>query len=214
MRHAALALVLALVAGAACSNSKQSGDDDPGACAGLTLSACRATAGCVPDQCAGCICDVTYRGCLPEGVLPSPCPLLGCPSGICCTDDMPCEAQTGSCLQPGADIGCGACTNEPGDCTGDGDCGAAMICEPIRCHCTGATACVPGCTDDTTCGEGTTCDVASARCVPVACPCPTNFTCTGGACARTTCDDDLDCDGYCVAGSCYAGQGTCQLPVP
>jgi hypothetical protein len=108
---------------------------------------------------------------------------------------------------------------DPGDCTTDAECaarGAGMICEPLACSCIDSRACVPGCTDDTVCAEGTHCDLAAARCVPTPCPtgteCPTNFACGGGTCARTTCTTDAACDGYCVLGACYSSAGECRLP--
>lgn len=195
--------------------------DDASVCHGLELSACRDTAGCVPDECAGCVCDVTYRGCLDEGEVPGMCPALGCPQSVCCSSELACEMNGAACASPGSPNGCGACISDPGDCTTDADCdaqGPSFICEPIACSCTGETACVQGCVDSSTCGEGTTCDTATARCVPLACggatACPLNFTCAASECVRISCTQDTECDGYCVEGQCYDERGECRLPVP
>ena len=190
-------------------------------CHGLSLGDCRLTAGCVPDRCAGCGCDLAYRGCLGAGETPAMCPALGCPSGICCSSELACAPSTGTCEPPGASFGCGACNTDPGNCTVDADCkpqGATMVCDPIACSCGGHLACVLGCVGDAGCGEGQTCDLASARCIARACTgdagCPSNFRCPAHTCVRMTCTEDVECDGYCVDGSCFAELGSCQLPVP
>jgi hypothetical protein len=194
---------------------------DSSTCHGLAQSACQQTTGCVPDTCAGCGCDVNYRGCLAEGETPAMCPQLGCPSGICCSADHPCASGTGMCFSPGESIGCGACRPDPNSCNTDADCkpmGQTMVCDPIECSCMGNKACTQGCTNDMACGEGTHCDLPTARCVALSCsaatPCPANFSCTSGACARTTCNMDSDCDGFCVNGGCFAGRGMCTFPPP
>lgn len=206
-------LVLALLT-VGCSGGHAG--DGGGQCAGLSLGECRAAPGCVPDQCPGCECDVTYRGCIPDDVVPSPCPLLGCPQAMCCGATDTCTDGT-VCAPPGTPAGCGVCNTEPSSCDTDGDCGApAMICEPIACSCEGNRACTTGCGDTSPCAEGFSCDAATARCMATACggeaDCPPSFDCTSGACARRTCDDDTDCDGYCVLGLCYESQGTCTPP--
>lgn len=211
--------IIALLFG--CSNGHHASTDGGhgGACAGLSLGACRTTSGCVPDVCEGCGCDLNYRGCLATGETPAMCPALGCPSGICCTAEMPCASGSGTCYEPGADLGCGACNTDPGDCSTDQECRArtpGTVCDPIRCSCEGHSACTPGCTNDDACGEGQTCDLATNRCVAQACgACPDNFTCTAGKCARTTCTTSNDCDdGYCVDGACFGSRGTCTFPPP
>jgi hypothetical protein len=189
-----------------------------GACHGLDLETCRVTSDCVSDFCAGCGCDITYRGCLAAGETPAMCPQLGCPAGICCSADEPCQSSTGTCEQPGASQGCGVCNSTAGDCTSDAACTKPQVCDPIQCSCTGAMACVQGCVDDTTCDAGSTCNHTTARCVPRACsvtsPCGENFDCTGGECVRRTCTENLACDGYCVDGACFTQRGDCRLPVP
>jgi hypothetical protein len=191
-----------------------------GTCQGLSLGDCRVTAGCKPDLCDGCICDVSYRGCLATAETPTACPALGCPSGLCCSSEAECTDQT-SCVPPGTpQQGCGACDTTPGDCTGDAECkprGATLICAPIPCSCTAQSRCVEGCSSDSACTEGQQCDLASARCVAQTCTtvaqCPANFDCTSSACVRASCTDDRDCDGFCVLGSCFAGgRGVCTPP--
>jgi hypothetical protein len=190
-----------------------------GDCADLSLFECRTTEGCQPDVCAGCFCDLSYRGCLPSSALPTPCPALGCPSAECCGTEAECT-NGASCAPPGTDQGCGACDPTPGDCVDDAGCTPGSICEPVRCSCEGATACVPGCVTNADCTtEGTVCDTSLSRCVPRPCredaACPPSFVCDGSTCARQRCTDDLDCDGFCVLGSCFAGAlGECRLPVP
>lgn len=152
---------------------------------------------------------------------PSTCEHDGNPnlSGGCCRDDVDCTATQEFCAPPGTAPGCGVCFMDPGDCTTDAECearGAGMICEPITCACFDQRSCVPGCTDDSTCAEGETCDVAAGRCVATPCTtaaqCPTDFSCATDACARTTCTTDAECDGFCVLGRCYPSSGECQLP--
>ncbi|HEU0030155.1 MAG TPA: hypothetical protein VFQ53_05965 [Kofleriaceae bacterium] len=189
-----------------------------GQCAGLSLEECRVTEGCRPDQCPGCLCDVIYRGCVAANAQVEACPGLGCPSAICCSSELACDPST-TCLPPGASPGCGACNSTPGDCTDDTQCkaqSATAICEPIPCSCTQERACTQGCTTDDACGEGQSCDLASARCVPRSCvgtpDCPANFSCNAGECARDTCIDDLECDGFCVDGQCFSSRGECVPP--
>jgi len=206
-------LVIFLVAGCGGSGSAA---DSGSACHGLSLEDCRLTDGCTPDRCDGCGCDLTYRGCLATSETPAMCPALGCPSGICCSAGEACAPSAGACTPPGAPAGCGACNTQANECAVDADCGAHEVCDPIACSCQGNRACVAGCTDDSTCAEGTTCDLASGRCQPIACGagCPSNFACVAGSCARASCTDDLACDGYCVDGACYAQRGACRQPAP
>jgi hypothetical protein len=133
----------------------------------------------------------------------------------CCETQADCKQ--GVCAPPGVSQGCGACRTDPGNCTADADCTGTDVCDPIECSCNGQLACVPGCVDDTTCGEGTTCDLTTNRCAPKACAtdadCPADFSCHA-TCARSTCTTDADCDNFCVGGTCFAKAGECQLPVP
>lgn len=212
MRSTTILLLALLTFG--CSGGR--GGDNGGQCAGLSLEACRDAIGCAPDLCAGCECDVTYRGCIPDDVAPTPCPQLGCPQAMCCGVTDTCTGGT-VCAPPGTPQGCGACNIEPSNCDTDGDCGApSMICEPIPCSCENNRACTAGCVDDTTCDEGDACEPATGRCSPKACDgeadCPASFDCSSGACERRACTADSDCDGYCVLGFCYQSQGTCTPP--
>lgn len=221
-RIVVIAMALGLGSGCGDDNAAPGVDaplDSGSSCHGLALGACRTTAGCIADECPGCSCDVQYRGCLDPGETPAQCPGLGCAQGICCSSELACDGGGATCTPPTAGPGCGACNTTAGSCTVDADCtGASMVCDPIACSCTGVSACVTGCTDDSGCDESESCDVATARCQPRACgaadPCPTAFTCTSGACTRATCTVDRDCDGYCVAGLCYAGRGQCEIATP
>lgn len=189
-------------------------------CHDLALGECRSTPGCKPDLCDGCICDVTFRGCLAASETPTACPQLGCPGGECCNTQAQCATNT-TCAPPGTPPGCGVCNTEMGDCTSDAQCkprGATLVCDPIACTCTDQRRCVQGCTSDAACGDGTHCDTASARCVPLACTqdpdCPGNFHCSAShTCERSTCTTDNDCDGFCVLGQCFgSGRGECRPP--
>src|SRR5688572_10367641 len=113
MRTALLVIILAACGG--------SGSGFTNVCTGLSLGDCQLADGCKPDICAGCFCDLNYRGCIPAGNNPAECPALGCPSAICCSTDAQCQGQ-GVCTPPGASQGCGPCNNDPGNCTTDGEC--------------------------------------------------------------------------------------------
>ena len=191
-------------------------------CRGLSLMDCRLTDGCKPDTCFACLCNQSYRGCIPASETPAACPALGCAGAECCATQSQCAQASDACVPPtevGAP-GCGACSTQPGDCTDDSQCkagGQSMICQPIACSCTGQLSCVQGCTSDMACAaQGEVCDLATARCVAKACTtgadCPANFDCQTGACARRPCTTDLECDGYCVEGQCYDQTGTCTPP--
>lgn len=204
-------LLLALLLGA-CGHGRSS------ECHGLELGDCRTTDGCAVDSCDLCSCTPQYRGCLAAFEVPTACPAVGCASPTCCEKLADCTDTT-SCLPPLATAGCGACNQDPGNCTNDAMCkpqGASMICEPIACSCDGKQACVAGCISDSTCGEGQQCDFASARCVPRMCDaanaCPEDFDCTATGCARRTCTEDLECDHFCVEGQCFSGRGECVPP--
>lgn len=198
-----------------CGGQSQSNNS----CHELSLAECRLADGCRPDMCAGCVCDLQFRGCLAVFETPTACPQLGCPSGSCCTRQLECGSQ-GSCTPPGTRPGCGACNIQPGDCTNDATCktrDARLICEPIPCTCTDQRTCVPGCINDDDCSDGRRCDVDTARCKPIACTrdpqCPPDFRCNATACERMQCTNDLDCDGFCVLGSCFTGAlGQCLPP--
>src|SRR5258705_6430438 len=139
------------------------------------------------------------------------CPQLGCPGGKCGSTDVGCTTGQEVCAPPGTPLGCGFCNNVPGTCANDTDCkaqGAAFVCNPIPCSCHSEKQCEMGCKDDTTCGDGTRCDVPSARCAAITCTggtqCPANFHCASSTCTRDECADDRDCDGFCVVGKCFA----------
>ncbi|MEZ4400710.1 MAG: hypothetical protein R3B06_11865 [Kofleriaceae bacterium] len=199
-------------------------DVDAGpACAGLDQATCAATAGCAVDLCAGCLCDALYNGCRDAATLPAECPVLGCPiSTTCCRSTADCGGL--QCATPDDPPGCGICQDVPSTCTTDLDCqvatsagiGGVPICEPVACACNPASACVPGCVDDSTCGEAEACDVPSGRCRPQTCdaatPCPLDFDCAAGACVRRTCTDDTACDNFCVEGACRGALGMCTMP--
>ncbi len=139
-----------------------------------------------------------------------------------CSAEKPCDGQSGFCTEPGAPRGCGICfrPEEGQECFEDAACAAQevrSICEPLPCACGGERVCVPGCVDDSGCGEGQRC-ADSGRCVPKPCDgdggCPDNFSCLPDGCMRTTCEASAACDGFCVLGYCYAEEGECRLPVP
>ncbi len=209
-------LVLLVCLVAACGGNAASGSS----CHDLSLADCRTTQGCKPDLCDGCICDVTFRGCLGANETPTQCPALGCPGGECCSTQSQCMANT-ACAAPGTPQACGTCNTEAGDCTADSQCkarGATFVCDPVPCTCSNQKRCIQGCTSDATCDEGTRCDVASARCVAIACTgdpdCPSNFRCGASkTCERASCQTDADCDGFCVLGQCFGqGRGECRPP--
>jgi hypothetical protein len=137
----------------------------------------------------------------------------------CCTSNTDCTAPNGVfCAPPGADIGCGFCSQDPGTCAVDADCKAqspSAICEPRECACEGQRECVGGCTSNAQCATGQSCELASSRCVATSCSvaadCPVNFGCNG-SCARKTCSDNSQCDGFCVDGQCFDSAGECRLP--
>ena len=201
-----------------------SSGDAAAACAGLELGDCRRAIGCAADLCEGCVCGMTYRGCLVVGQVPAACPVLGCPSAECCHDSSDCNA--GSCVNPDEQTCGGACNPEPGTCQNDHDCQAppagvagVQVCDPIPCSCNGgARHCVSGCVTTDDCSEGQTCTPATGRCTASVCsaaaPCPLDFDCVVGGCQRRTCVDDLACDRFCVEGACREGLGVCQLPPP
>ena len=212
-----LIALLALVVG-----SSESGSSLNGTCEALSLHDCRLAEGCKPDICAGCICDLNFRGCVAANAQVASCPALGCPSGICCRDNQQCDGSGGVCTQPDTpQQGCGACNTTPGDCTSDATCMATSpvgICEPIPCSCDGQMACTQGCLGDENCAEGQRCNRATARCGATPCTvdeeCPAAFHC-GGTCVRDLCNTDDDCDGFCVLGECFARSlGQCFLPTP
>lgn len=193
-----------------------------GACVDLDAQTCRNTPGCTLDICFACSCAPSYVGCRRTTDTPHDCPELGCPMPLCCDGQADCSGGGGfACAGPNDAPGCGACNNDPGSCTTDGDCGGpanGMICEPIRCSCGDARTCIAGCTADTECATGELCNPSTHRCAARACSatatCPPDFTCTSGACERTTCTDDTACDGFCVNGRCEASLGECRPPVP
>jgi hypothetical protein len=214
MRSVAIVVGLLL---AACSEHGSGGGEG---CHGLSLGDCRNAGGCVPDICAGCFCDLGFRGCLGAAEVAEPCPELGCPGALCCSTQEQCTNGT-SCVPPGTQLGCGACNSMPGDCTSDAECKARdprLICQPIQCACEDQKMCVDGCVSDDECGDAEQCDFATSRCVARQCggdpDCPAAFRCDAGRCARATCTTDTDCDGFCVLGQCFAGaRGTCEPPV-
>jgi hypothetical protein len=176
----------------------------------------------VADTCLECTCAPVFIGCRAPGDPHGDCPALGCYQPECCRAEGDC-ALIGTCATPGTTWGCGICYPGPGDCTVDADCAPATtgyICEPGHCSCDGASQCVPGCTDASTCGDAEICDLATHRCEPRACTgpagCPANFACGGaGRCSRLTCAGDAGCpDGWCVLGNCWDALGECRQPVP
>ena len=198
------------------------GNGAQNACSGLSLMECRLTDGCKPDTCFACLCNQTYRGCIPANQTPTACPALGCAGAECCGTQSQCSQADWTCVPPtGAGApGCGVCNTQAGDCTDDSQCktrGASLVCDPIACTCSDQKTCVQGCTNDTPCTPlGQVCDLATARCVAKSCTnatdCGPNFDCTTGACVRRPCSSDLPCDGYCVEGQCYDQTGTCTPP--
>lgn len=232
MRAAVLFAALIAIAAAACGSDEATLPDaaadasadapvDAPACTGLSLMECRATPGCTAEVCTDCTCGQTFAGCFADGA-PATCPDIVCPGGdpTCCRADADCPDF---CLSPADPPLCGNCQDVPDECDADTDCqataaGAPLICEPIRCACAPADRCVPGCTDDTTCGDAETCDLATGRCRPLACspsaPCPPDFDCTATGCTRRPCTTDLTCDSFCVEGACRPDLGICALPPP
>src|SRR5262249_9116900 len=159
-------------------------------CHGLELADCRLDSGCRIDACEECSCTPVYRGCLGADETPPECPPLGCQSPECCSTQSQCQGAT-TCATPDTPVACGACNPDRSTCATDADCkpnGASLICDPIACSCDGNTACTPGCVDDTTCAEGTRCDVSTARCVAISCvvasDCPGDFDCSDATCTR------------------------------
>lgn len=192
---------------------------DAGAlCSGLSLAQCRQANGCTPDLCFACSCTPSFEQCRSLSDPPFHCPEYDCPQPPCCLGDSDCTMTGATCAPPGTDYPCGICDPDPGNCTSDQDCGTGDICEPVPCTCSGASHCVPGCTQPADCGVGTTCSGGDhPRCAPSACggpsaPCPPDFDCDGGACARRPCTSDLECDHFCVQDQCYDSFGVCQMP--
>lgn len=137
----------------------------------------------------------------------------------CCLSSASCRNAQEFCAPPNSAVGCGACDSTPGTCVTDDDCRIvqpATICEPRQCACfPDSTVCVPGCTTDSDCGVGQSCDVATNRCDAQPCstaPCPDNFDCRSGRCARRACVDFADCEGFCVEGLCFEQAGECRPP--
>ncbi len=158
------------------------------------------------------------------------CLIPGCPDDTppegACRTNADCEAAA-SCRRPDDPSPCGICRHPGYDdmltaCQADADCATGQVCEavqpPTLCLCEPATICVPACGADVTCAEGQAC--SAGHCGPIVCnaeaDCPTFFGCgAADACVRLACTLDADCGpGRCVGGSCYAGFGVCQLPVP
>lgn len=201
-----------------------SADVDAGlACATLDPATCRATAGCVADFCDSCTCTPTFVACRAESASMTACPVIECPTlpPACCRADGDCKGAF--CATPDDPPGCGICRQVKSSCAVDLDCratalggGGVPICEPVACACSPASECVPGCTSDTECATGETCEVAEGRCRPQACgasaACPPDFDCGASGCARRTCVDDAECDGFCVEGACRPALGECSLP--
>ncbi|MDF1564031.1 MAG: hypothetical protein P1V51_13365 [Deltaproteobacteria bacterium] len=217
-------------------------DDDPGdpdgggasttPCAELAEAGCRERADCAVDTCFVCSCAPTFHACREASAAPAECPDYDCPQPECCGATADCSNAGAPCSPPGSVPSCGICDDAPGDCTSDAECGYFEICEPVRCSCSGARACVPGCRDPgdgcsptdpcsglVLCPTGWSCDAREhPHCVATSCAaapdCPPDFDCSAGACERRHCQLDLDCEGVCVEGRCYASYGRCELPVP
>jgi hypothetical protein len=194
-------------------------------CSTLDETACAARTDCAADHCSECSCTPTFVGCRAVTEAPHACPMLGCPTPLCCRTNGDCLGDT-SCVAPGP-ICSGACAIPPFSCSSDADClgaGDGYICGNLPCSCVGVTQnfCVLGCSSTNPCPEGETCG-GDHHCSPQVCgpsaPCPKGFGCSGGAastCARMACQTDTDCaDGsFCVDGMCYAGLGECRAPTP
>jgi hypothetical protein len=149
-----------------------------------------------------------------------------------CLADAECS-NGASCAPPGLPQPCGFCESAQRECDPDAamDCGAGEVCETYtpQCACDSepGTRCVRDCRGDpTVCGDEQPCG-ADGVCEPPRCTqpfvaCPASATCDPddpGAdelgCVRRPCVDDGDCDcGSCLAGLCFDGPGSCELPRP
>src|SRR5215813_11980588 len=94
----------------------------------------------------------------------------------CCTAQSDCPQDGGieMCAPPGTPLGCGVCNMDPSDCGADADCKSrepTSICQPVTCSCDAVSAkrCTAGCTVNTMCGDGESCDITTNRCVAKAC---------------------------------------------
>lgn len=186
------------------------------ACDGLAVDACRTTAGCRADFCAGCTCASTYQGCHVTASHPPLCPLGPCPEPACCSSNADCLGNT-FCVSPEAPPSCGICNVTPSTCATDAEC-APEICEPRPCACADEHACVPGCSATNPCHTGLACNPTTRRCESVPCTsdaqCASTFRCTSLVCVRRTCTDDTQCGvGACVNGECFDDRGQCEGPV-
>jgi hypothetical protein len=158
------------------------------------------------DGCNDCTCQF-------DGV--SACTKRAC--FFICSDEIACEPERGTCLEPGGFVGCDTCQTPAADdiCVDDRGCDTGEICTNSveDCACGGEKTCRPGCTTNANCAEGQACE-ADGRCGTATCgedACPANFRCDAGGCLRKGCSVDTDCDGSCVGGRCYSGPGMCTL---
>jgi hypothetical protein len=200
MRRALSSLiVLFLIAGCSSNGLQGSSGTDGGACPQT------------PAHCAlGYTFDEATCGCVPiaDGGL-----------GARCSSANQCSIEQ-ECAPGGIVSGCGSCTVPSPSCklNSDSDCsdaGSGMICQSVTCSCNPTLgACVPGCTGNSDCGSGQTCN--AGHCITPPCStdasCGTNFVCdpTNHGCAPKSCGADADCSGYCVDGICSAQPGACE----
>jgi hypothetical protein len=117
----------------------------------------------------------------------------------CATDDQ-CPSAHPHCAVPA--YLAGSCR----DCRTTADCADGV--------CGWNYTCVPGCAQDSDCGNPAYRCGSLHRCEQVSCPagsdCPADATCQSGWCQRRTCTSDTDCkSNVCVKGHCYATYGRC-----
>jgi hypothetical protein len=190
----------------------------PSPCKGLDERSCLERTDCAAEYCFWCSCEQRFFGCRAVSAKASPCPLLECPSPMCCRSPAECGDAV-SCRAPGALALCGACNPDPATCAFDTDCAPGEICAAVPCSCSGmGTRCVAGCGSDDACPLGESCSTA-LRCEPSACAkgCPPLFECSPGAqrCQRKVCSADDECaGGFCVERLCHRGLGVCEAPAP
>lgn len=192
-------------------------------CANLPAEQCEARSDCEPIYCQSCSCNRSLLQCKGPNDVEVSCPLLGCPQLLCCNDEADCTSSSLICVPPDSRAGCGACNPESGNCQTDSECIGTQICEPVPCACSGGSKrCTPGCSTNTDCPDGESCNSSNHRCEAKLCntvtDCPVSFACLSGVCSRKTCNLDTDCSSRggssCVKSFCYSGQGQCLGSAP
>ena len=192
-------------------------------CDGLGIDACRQTAGCSTDVCAGCSCaDVpAYLGCRRSIDTVRTCPDAGCATPSCCGNGIACSGA-GLCAPVGTRLNAcsGACDARRSSCSKDTECQTGEICGLRDCACSDQTVCRPACSASKPCRVGETCDAELHRCLPMYCngsgQCPAFSECGGhGTCLSISCRTDSDCAaGFCIWSTCQAALGECVTPAP